>query len=90
MAILTILGLLVGLVSLACWIFTLVRLFQAGKTLEGVLGICPLIGFILGWVRAKELDHTKVMLIWTVCVVVSILLNIVIASSGAATPALQP
>lgn len=70
--------LLFGLASLACWIYTLVRLFQTGNTVLGVCGICPLVGFIAGWVKAQEMDHQKVMMIWTGVVVVNIILNIML------------
>jgi hypothetical protein len=79
-----IIGLIVGLGSAACWIYTIVRLFQIGKTIEGVCAICPLVGFILGWVRVKELNHQKVMVIWSVLLVVSILINVMLAGSGIA------
>ncbi|HEY0010255.1 MAG TPA: hypothetical protein VGB55_16140 [Tepidisphaeraceae bacterium] len=77
-----ILLILISVVSLACWIYTLVRLFQAGKTLEGILSICPLVGFIIGWVRARELDHTKVMLIWTVAIILNLILNFAVGSQA--------
>jgi hypothetical protein len=84
-AVISILSIIILLVSLGCWIFTLVKLFQAGKTLEGVLSICPLVGFIIGWVRANELDHKTIMLIWTACIVANIVLNILVRSQAQAT-----
>ncbi|MBC7785730.1 MAG: hypothetical protein H7144_18025 [Burkholderiales bacterium] len=87
---LLIISLAISIGSIVCWVLTLVKLFQAGKTLEGVLSICPLIGFILGWVRAKELNHTKVMMIWSVLVVLSILINVMFASTAPdLTPAVR-
>ncbi|CAN5362122.1 hypothetical protein BH09PLA1_BH09PLA1_34320 [soil metagenome] len=67
---------LIGLCSLACWIIMLVKIFQSGDTLWGVLGLCPLVAFIYGWVKVKELDAQKIMLIWSVCVAANLLLNI--------------
>lgn len=79
-----IIAILVAIGSIVCWILTLVKLFQNQKTLEGVLGIlCPLIAFIMGWVRAKEFDHTKVMSIWTVLVIVSVVINVMVRSQVA-------
>ena len=71
------LAILVSLGSLACWIIVLVKIFQAGNIGMGIVGIlCPLVAFIYGWVKANELRIQKVMLIWTVLVLVSIGLNL--------------
>ena len=71
-----IVGYLIMAVSLACWIMVLIKVFQSGDTLWGVLSICPLVGFIYGWVKNKELGLQKVMLVWTACVVVNIVLSV--------------
>lgn len=65
----------IGLVSLACWIYTLVRLFQTGNTVWGICGLCPLIAFIAGWVKKDELDHGTVMSVWSGAVVLNFLLR---------------
>jgi hypothetical protein len=70
-----ILGMLISLCSLVCWIIVEVKIFQSGNILMGVLGICPLVAFIYGLVKSKELDIQKIMLIWTGLIVLSIIFN---------------
>lgn len=80
---------IIGLVSLGCWIFTIVRAFQAGDTTSGVLSICPLIGLIIGWMNHTAWNHTKVMMIWTACIVLNILMQVAavaLLGGGAAVP----
>ena len=72
----------VGLVALACWIYTIVVAFQKGSVVLGVVSICPLVGFIIGWVKNKEWDHTKVMAVWSICIVINLILNVVVAATS--------
>ena len=67
---------LVSLGSLACWIIVLVKAFQSGNIGLGIVCICPLVAFIMGWVKSNEWNLQKVMLVWTVLVVASIGLNL--------------
>ncbi|MFK7788045.1 MAG: hypothetical protein AB8C95_00960 [Phycisphaeraceae bacterium] len=76
---LTILSIPVSLVALACWIYTIVVAFQKDSVLMGVLSICPLIGLILGWINHAKWDHTKVMVVWTGCIIVNIFINVIVA-----------
>ena len=73
-------ALVVGIASLVCWILVLVKIFQSGDTLWGVLGLCPLVAFVYGWVKVKELDVQKIMMIWSVCVGINLVLNIMLRS----------
>lgn len=73
---------IVGLVSLACWIWTIVTAFRHGEALIGILCICPLVGFIMGWVKSAEWAHQQVMMVWSGCVVINIVLNVVVSSMG--------
>ena len=82
MPLLAILSLIIGLVALACWIMVLVKIFQSGDILWGVLGICPLVAFIYGWVKNQALDIRNIMLVWTLCIVANLILNVVVASAG--------
>jgi nitrate/nitrite transporter NarK len=83
---LEILSILVGVGSLVCWIFVLVRIFQAGNIGLGILGIiCPLFAFIYGWVKSEELNIRQVMLIWTVLIVVGLIINIMLIPGRGAT-----
>ncbi|XAL98245.1 hypothetical protein OT109_11610 [Phycisphaeraceae bacterium D3-23] len=84
-ALLSLLSIPVSLVSLACWIYTIVVAFKKEEgPLFGILCICPLVGLILGWVKHAEWDHTKVMMVWTACVVINIILNVVVTMASAA------
>lgn len=67
-----ILGMAAGIGSLVCWIMVLVKLFQAKQTLHGVLGIitCGLWAFIWGWVVSGKLKLQKIMIIWTICIII--------------------
>ena len=63
--------------SLACWIMVLIKMFQNDKPLIGVLGIlCSLWAFIWGWMKSNTLGLKKVMLLWTLCIGVTIVGNV--------------
>jgi hypothetical protein len=82
--VLLVLRALVGLVSLACFILVLVRIFQEGQTALGVscvvLFFCFLVGaliaFVFGWMRAVDWGITKLMWLWTGCIVAGIALTL--------------
>jgi len=79
---------LFGLGALICWILVIVAAFKKEeKPLMGILSIvlCSLGGFIIGWVHSKKWAIQKVMIIWTILVVVILgLYAMVIASVSAA------
>ena len=63
-------------VSLVCWIMTLIQMFQKESVLLGILGIlCSLWAFIWGWMNTAKTGQKNIMLIWTIAVVVSIILG---------------
>jgi len=71
-----ILALCVGLGSLICFIIVLIKLFQNEGALKGILGlICGLYTFIWGWMNANKLGIKNIMLIWTLLILVSLVLN---------------
>ena len=71
-----ILALCVGLGSLICFIIVLIKLFQNEGALKGILGlICGLYTFIWGWMNATKLGIKNIMLIWTLLIIVSLVLN---------------
>jgi hypothetical protein len=79
--VLQILAIAVGIGSLVCWIIVLVKLFQNGYTVPGIIGIiCALVAFIYGWMKADELGVKNIMLVWTGLIVASIVLNVAAAS----------
>jgi hypothetical protein len=75
-----IISIVVGIAALVCWIMVLVALFKNGDILAGVLSICPLVGFIMGWIRVNKYNLMPVMLVWTGCIVVNLILNVVIGA----------
>lgn len=79
---------LLGLGALICWILEVVAAFKKEeKPLMGILSIvlCSLGGFVIGWINSKKWGIQKVMIIWTILViVVTILYAVAIASVSAA------
>lgn len=80
---LPILSLLCTVGSIACLIIMVIPLFQEKGALHGILGIiCGLYTFIWGWMNATRLGKKQIMMIWTAIIVVSIVLNVMVASSA--------
>ena len=75
-----ILGQLVALGVLVCFILVLIQQFKEAGALHGIIGIitCGIWTFIWGWMNLRKLDHQKLMPIWTVLWVVWIILNVVV------------
>ncbi len=72
----TILSILFGLGNLALFIIVLIKLFQVEGTGKGILGlICGLYTFVWGWMKHKELEITNIMIAWSGCIVVQIVLS---------------
>jgi len=76
--ILGILGMVCGLGCLICCILVLVKLFQAGETVHAIIGIvtCGIWAFIWGWISSGRLNIRNIMMIWTLLLILSIILNI--------------
>jgi hypothetical protein len=71
------------IMSIVFFIIVLVKLFKNEGALKGILGfIFGIYAFIWGWIKHKELDLTKVMVLWSVFTVASIVLAPVIVASG--------
>jgi len=72
-----ILGGIAGLGSLICFIIILIKQFQEGGVLHGIIGIitCGIWTFIWGWMNSGRLNIRNLMLIWTLLWVVAIILN---------------
>jgi hypothetical protein len=88
----------VGIASLVCFVLVLVQMFKHDQTGLGIAcivlifcGIGPLIAFVYGWIKNKEWNLQKIMLIWSACIAVSILVQIILigvvvsAAPGAAS-----
>jgi len=79
-----IVALLFGIVSLVCWILVLVAAFKNGSIALGIVGIiCWPVIYIMGWVKSGEWDVQKIMLVWTIAMVIGFILNVIAAGSGA-------
>jgi hypothetical protein len=69
-------------------IVVLVKLFQKEGFLKGILGlICMIYTFIWGWMHIKDqsLNLKTWMYIWTGCIVLGIILNVIGQASANAT-----
>lgn len=81
-----------GIGSLVCFILVLIQMFNHGQTGLGiacivllfVCGIGGLVTFIVGWMNATRWQIQNVMLAWTGCVVVGILVQGLSFAMGAA------
>ncbi len=71
-------GGLAGIVSLVCWIMTLIKMFGSpnGGTGKGIVGIiCGLYALIWGWQFVEETKAKNVMIAWTIAIVVGVAAN---------------
>jgi hypothetical protein len=74
---LSLLGMLMSLGCLICFIIVLVKMFQNAGVLQGILGlICGLWCFIWGWMNAGKLGIKNIMMIWTLLIILSIVFNV--------------
>jgi hypothetical protein len=72
-----ILGSIAGLGSLICFIIVLIKQFQEGGILHGIIGLitCGIWTFIWGWINSGRLNLRNIMLIWTLLWIAAIILN---------------
>jgi tetratricopeptide (TPR) repeat protein len=80
------LSVILTLVSLVILVIVLVKQFKHGGLLRGFLGIVSfgLYTFVWGWMKHKPLNLTRIMLIWSLLSVVSIVVQAVAFTTGAA------
>lgn len=73
-----IISMLIGVLALICWILVLIKQFQNAGVVHGVIGIitCSIWTFIWGWINARKLNLTNIMLVWTVLCVLDIIMNL--------------
>ena len=73
-----ILGMLCWLGCVICFIIVLIKQFQDGGVVHGIIGIitCGIWTFIWGWMNAGRLNIKNIMMIWTLLIVVGIILNV--------------
>ncbi len=75
--------LIMQIMSIIFFIIVLVKLFKNEGALKGIVGfIFGIYAFIWGWIKHKEHALTKVMVLWSVFTVASIVLAPVIVASG--------
>lgn len=73
-----ILAMVLSLASFICFILVLIKQFQDGGALHGIIGIvtCGIWTFIWGWMNATRLNIKNIMMIWSLLIVVCIILNV--------------
>ena len=95
-ALLSLLAIAAGIGSLVCFIMVVIQMFQHGQTGLGIVCallfwcIGPLIAFIYGWIKAGEWNIQNIMIAWTACIVIAILVQVVLIGSGAGGGAFVP
>ena len=72
-----ILAMLIGLASFICFIMVLIKQFQNGGIVHGIIGIitCGIWTFIWGWMNANNLNIRNLMLAWTILILIGLVLN---------------
>jgi hypothetical protein len=80
-----ILSYLIGLVALVMFIMVLIKQFQTAGPIHGIIGIvtCGIWTFIWGWMNSSKLGIRNLMLIWTLCIVLNIVLTIAFGGMAA-------
>jgi hypothetical protein len=75
--------LLLGLAGLVMAILVLIKQFQNGGAVQGIIGIvtCFIWTFIWGWINAGRLSIRNLMLIWTAVILLRIILGFVFGVS---------
>ena len=72
-----ILGVILWIGCLICFIMVLIKLFQENGIVHGILGlICGLYTFIWGWMNATRLGIKNIMIIWTLLIIISVIVNV--------------
>jgi hypothetical protein len=75
---------LCSVVCLVCWVLVLIKMFQEAGVGSGIFGIiCGLYALIHGWQNNKEYGITIVMWIWTIAMLISFGLNVMIRMAAA-------
>jgi predicted Zn-dependent protease len=74
---------LITLASFVIFIIMLIKSFKQGGVLHGLLGLITfgLYTYIWGWIKSKELHLFKMMLVWTILWVASIVLPVFVGSA---------
>lgn len=83
-ALLGILGMVIGLGSLVCFVMVLIKQFQDAGPVHGIIGIvsCGIWTLIWGWMNSGRLGIKNLMMAWTGLIVLGIVVQV--AGVGAA------
>ena len=75
---LSILAMIASVGYLICLIMVLIKQFQNGGVVHGIIGIvtCGLWTFMWGWMNASSLNIKNIMMIWTLLFIICVTLNI--------------
>jgi len=75
---------LLSVAGLVVFIIVLIKSFKEGGVLHGILGIltCGLYTYIWGWLKSKQLQLAKLMLLWTVVWVLSMAMPLIVGTSA--------
>jgi hypothetical protein len=67
------LALIAGVAQLVFWVMTIVRCFQTGKVLQGVISIifCGIGAYIIGWINVKNWNYMNIMIAWTIAWIIT-------------------
>jgi hypothetical protein len=69
--------------SLVCYVMVLIKMFPAEGPLKGILAlICGLYAFVWGWMNAGRFGLKNVMLGWTVCILLTMVLGGLVMGSA--------
>jgi len=73
---------LLAIVGLIMFIVVVINLFKTEGAIKGILGIiCGIYPFIWGWAKHKKLNITRVMILWTLCIVIPPVIGSVVLPS---------
>lgn len=74
-----------SIVSLVCWVLTLIKMFQNMSPIHGILGIltCGLYALVMGFVKMKEWNNAPVMFTWLGATVLGMILNVAAGAAAA-------
>ncbi|UCH22877.1 MAG: tetratricopeptide repeat protein [Deltaproteobacteria bacterium] len=77
-----VLTVIISIASLIILIVVLIKSFKEGA-FKGILGIltCGFFTFIWGWIKHKELQITKLMLLWTVLIILSFVIPMMVGTA---------
>ncbi|HXT60721.1 MAG TPA: hypothetical protein VN699_18925 [Pirellulales bacterium] len=83
-------AIILGIGQLICLVRVIVEMFKRGETGMGIVcialslctGIGGLIAFVYGWVKSSQWGLRTVMLVWTGCIVLQLVLVVVALIAG--------